>query len=119
MRTFIAAMTAVLLASTAYSAGVPTYYPTPDGKPAHEANTAESEADRTPSATGRVGTYNLYDDLASIQHNYKRGTDIQVLRERIRETYEYDIQDEYYYNLRSTLYYLIEDRFLQKSLFIN
>lgn len=109
MRTFIAAMTAVLLASTAYS-GVPTYYPTSDGKPPVEANT---------DTTSVGNTINVFEELGHIQYNYKRGTDIQVLRERIRETYEYDIQDEYYYNLRSTLYYLIEDRFLQKSLFIN
>ena len=116
---FIATVTAVLLHSTAFG-GVPTYYPIPDEVPAVEANT-DSEDTQTVSASGRVGTsaYNIYEELGNIQYNYKRGTDVEVLRERIRETYEYDITDEYYYNLRSNLYYLIEDRFLQKSLFIN
>ena len=120
MRTFIATVTAVLLHSTAFG-GVPTYYPiTSDEVPAVEANT-DSEDTQTVSASGRVGnsSYNVYEELGNIQYNYKRGTDVQVLRERIRETYEYDITDEYYNNLRSNLYYLIEDRFLQKSLFIN
>ena len=108
---FIATVTAVLLHSTAFG-GVPTYYPIPDEVPALEANT-HSEARVAKS------TYNVYEELGHIQYNLKRGTDIQVLRERIRETYECDITDEYYNNLRSNLYYLIEDRFLQKSLFIN
>lgn len=118
MRTFIAAMTALLLHSTPANA-VTTYYPTPDGKPPVEANGAESKADTTVSATGRVGTYNLYDDLASIQYNLKRGTDIGVLRERIQGTLHYDIQDEYYLNLRSTLNRLIEDQHTKNILHIN
>ena len=115
MRAFIATMTALLLASTAFG-GVPTYYPISDDEtPAVEANTDSQEAYSKVAVTDE---FNVYDELASIQRNYKRGTDIGVLRERIQETYAYLIEDEYYYNLRSDLYYLIEDRFIQKSLFI-